>query len=552
MSATPIAEHDEQNEQQGAASIPAYDAQSEVLLDMSHITKSFPGVQALKGVSLSVRAGEVRALLGENGAGKSTLMNILDGVFSEYGGSIRVAGQPVTIHSPREAQALGIAMIHQELHLVPELSIADNIFLGRELRTRWGTLDRPRMNALVKELLAELDLHLSPTQPVRLARVAEQQLIEVAKALSLNARILIMDEPTSALADAETQRLFTVIRQLSARGVAILYISHRLEELPQIAHTVTVMRDGELIGTHPLAGVSRADLIAMMVGRPLQEFFSEEQSDESVTPLEALRVEKLTLPSDPARLRRPLHDISFSVRSGEIVGLAGLLGAGRTETLETIFGVHPDYLGHIKVEGRTLRMRSPRQAIRRGIGFITEDRKGQSLITQLSVRFNISISALDRFAPWMLINQRREHAAVSDAIRDFHVKTAGPAVIVDTLSGGNQQKVALAKSLLTHPHILLMDEPTRGIDVGAKSEIYALMRQLTKAGMSILMASSELPELLAMCDRILVLCEGRLTGEFRRGEATQDMLLEAATTHLDSESPPNGVEQRSQLTHQSR
>ncbi|MBV9230436.1 MAG: sugar ABC transporter ATP-binding protein, partial [Chloroflexi bacterium] len=483
------------------------------LLEMMDITKSFPGVQALKGVSLKVRAGEVRALLGENGAGKSTLMNILDGVFSDYGGEIHIDGHPVSIRSPRDAQKLGIAMIHQELNLVPELSVADNIFLGRELHTPLGTIDRKRMQRKAAELLAELDVTTPPVRPVYLTRIAEQQLVEVAKALSLNARILIMDEPTSALADAEVQRLFKVIRQLSARGVAILYISHRLEELPEIAHSVTVLRDGELIGTHPLASVTRADLIRMMVGRPLQEFFSKGEStiDQS---RELLRVEHLSLSTDPAQGNRPLHDVTFTLHAGEIVGLAGLMGAGRTEVLETIFGVHPRHLisGHVYLDGQPLDARSPRQAIRRGLAFISEDRKGQSLVTLLSVGFNISLAALRRFTNWLLVNQQRERTAVTASIRDLQIKTPNATTIVNNLSGGNQQKVALAKCLLTHPRVLLLDEPTRGIDVGAKAEIYEQMNQLVSNGIGIIMVSSELPELLAMCDRILVLCDGRLTG----------------------------------------
>ncbi|HLZ58166.1 MAG TPA: sugar ABC transporter ATP-binding protein [Ktedonosporobacter sp.] len=501
------------------------------LLEMVRITKSFPGVQALKEVSISVRAGEVRALLGENGAGKSTLMNILDGVFSEYGGEIRLDGHPVSIRSPRDAQKLGIAMIHQELNLVPELSVSDNIFLGRELRTPLGTIDLKRMQHKTAALLAELDVTISSTRPVRMARVAEQQLIEVAKALSLNARILIMDEPTSALADAEVQRLFKVIRQLSARGVAILYISHRLEELQEIAHSVTVMRDGELIGTHALADVARADLIPMMVGRPLQEVFPKGESTVR-RDQELLRVEHLSLSVDKGGSNRALHDLSFTVHAGEIIGFAGLMGAGRTEVLEAIFGVHPRRLlsGHVYVKGKLLDARSPRQAIRRGLAFVTEDRKSQSLVTILSVGFNITLAALRRFTRGMLVNQQQEQVAVVDAIHNLRIKTPGSTTMVNNLSGGNQQKVVLAKCLLTNPQVILMDEPTRGIDVGAKSEIYEQMSRLVSAGMGIIMVSSELPELLGMCDRILVLSDGRLTGEFQRGEVTQEMILEAATT----------------------
>lgn len=500
------------------------------LLEMIDITKSFPGVQALKGVSLSVQAGEIRALLGENGAGKSTLMNILDGVFPEYGGKILLDGQPVTIRSPRDAQKLGIAMIHQELHLVPELSVAANIFLGRELRTARGTLDNKRMQQQTAELLARLEIVIPPTRPVRSLRLAEQQLIEVAKALSLNARILIMDESTSALADAEVERLFRIIRQLSASGVAILYISHRLEELAGLAHSVTVLRDGEFIGTHPLASVSRSDLIRMMVGRPLQEIFPKGE-DPSKAKREILRVEHLSLSRNQGDSNRPLHDLSFSLHAGEIVGFAGLMGSGRTEVLEAIFGVYPRrrVSGNVYLNGKRLNARSPHQAIRRGLAFATEDRKSQSLITLLSVGFNITLAALKRFTPGTLIHQKKERLAVIEAIRNLRIKTPNASTEVNTLSGGNQQKVVLAKCLLTNPQVILLDEPTRGIDVGAKAEIYEQMSRLAQSGIGILMVSSELPELLGMCDRILVLCDGWLTGEFQHDEVTQEMIMEAAT-----------------------
>lgn len=504
-------------------------SQGSVALEMHHISKKYPGIDALKGVSISVQAGEVRALLGENGAGKSTLMNVLSGSVSDYGGEIVIDGKSHTIRTPRDAQRLGIAMIHQELNLVPELSVSDNIFLGREMRNRWGVIDRPAMHREAARLMAELDLVVPPTRLIRLTRIAEQQLIEVSKALALDARILIMDEPTSALAEAEVQRLFTVIRQVSSRGVAVIYISHRLEELSQIADTVTVLRDGELIGTRPMADVSRTELIRMMVGRPLSDLFPKTESRSGSN---LLRVENLGLQGDPAVARRALHDITFSLQAGEILGLAGLMGAGRTEVLETIFGVHAARVvrGQVFVQDRLFTRRSPRRAIRRGMAFITEDRKGQSLINILSVRFNISLSALNRFVRLLFIDRNREGTAVTRSIRELQIKTSSPAALVDNLSGGNQQKVVLAKCLLVQPRVLLMDEPTRGIDVGAKAEIYELMNRLSGEGIGILMVSSELPELLAMCDRILVLCEGRVTAEFARGEATQEAILDAATS----------------------
>jgi ribose transport system ATP-binding protein len=512
------------------ATVPIDPAEPNALaLRLTSMSKSFPGVVALSDVSLSVRRGEVRALLGENGAGKSTLMNILSGAFSEYEGAIEIDGRAVAIRSPRSARELGIAMIHQELHLVPELSVADNFFLGREPRSWWGKLDRKSMHRETARYLAELDLAVAPGRPVGLAKVAEQQLIEVAKAISLDARILIMDEPTSALAEVEVQQLFAVIRRLSGRGVSIIYISHRLEELPQIAHTVSVLRDGRMIGTLPIADATRRELIEMMVGRPLQTFFPPQQT--RVEPRELLRVERLGLTTDQATSRRSLHDISFTLHAGEIVGIAGLMGAGRTEVLETLFGVHParSARGNIFLDGQATHIRSPRGAIARGLAFVTEDRKAQSLITSLSVRFNITLSALRRFVRGLIIDRAKERGAVTDSIRELRIKTPSAGAIVNNLSGGNQQKVAIAKCLLARPRILLMDEPTRGIDVGAKAEIYALMKRLVADGLGIVMVSSELPELLALCDRILVLCEGRITAEYARGTANQAQLMEAAT-----------------------
>ena len=501
-----------------------------VVLAMRDITKTFPGVRALNEVSLTVHAGEVHALLGENGAGKSTLMNILSGVFADYDGTIEVAGEHAAIRHPRDAQQLGVAMIHQELNLVPELSISDNLFLGRERRTAAGTIDRRRMHQRSAELLAELGLTLDPRRPVRQCRIAEQQLIEVAKALSIETRVLIMDEPTSALADAEVQRLFTVIRNLAANGVAVIYISHRLEELFEIADTVTVLRDGEYIDTRPMAETSRAELIRLMVGRPLGEMFPRTGGSTDSAP-EVLRVRELHLRADRASGRVALHGVSLHVRAGEIVGLAGLMGAGRSEVLETIFGVHPrhDTSGDITLLGRPYRPRSPRDAIRRGCALVAEDRKSQSLVLLNTVRFNASLASLRRFVHWRTIAGRRERAAVVRTVKELRVKTPSISALVNNLSGGNQQKVVLGKWLLTDPKLILLDEPTRGIDVGAKAEIHGLMNRLAMQGAGLLVVSSELPELLAMCDRIIVLCEGRVTGEFRRDEATQERVLEAAT-----------------------
>ncbi|MER6951664.1 sugar ABC transporter ATP-binding protein [Nonomuraea sp. NPDC000554] len=504
------------------------------ILAMRGIGKSFPGVRALDGVSLTVGEGEVVALLGENGAGKSTLMNVLAGVFKEYEGEIEVGGEVVQIHSPKDAQRHGIAMIHQELNLVPELSIADNIFLGREPRTRRGTLDRRTMDARTVELLGGLGLDLSPRRLIKQCKIAERQLIEVAKALSLNVRLLVMDEPTSALADAEVHRLYEVIRDLTGRGVGIVYISHRLEELEEIADRVVVMRDGAYVGDRPMAGTSRDELIQLMVGRPLGELFP--RTDTSAAGEVLLRVEGLSVPGDPAAGRTALHDLSLDVRRGEIVGVAGLMGAGRSELLETLFGVHRPARGAVTLGGSPYRPRGPGQAIRRGVALVAEDRKAQSLVLANTVGFNASLSSLRQFARFGtvfgtvfgLVDRKREAAAVTEQVDELRVKTPGLRFTVGNLSGGNQQKVVLAKWLLTSPELILMDEPTRGIDVGAKAEIHALMASLAASGKGVLVASSELPELLAMCDRVLVLCEGRLTAEFPRGGATQEAILEAA------------------------
>ena len=504
-----------------------------VLLTMRAVSKSFPGVRALRGVDLTVHAGEVVALLGENGAGKSTLMNILARVHTDYTGGIEIGGEPVSIHSPREAARHGIAMIHQELNLVPEMSIADNVFLGREPRTTRGTIDRRAMSARTRELLDRLGLKLSPRTLVRNCRIAEQQLVEVAKALNLNLRLLVMDEPTSALADSEVHQLFTVIRDLTAHGVGVIFISHRLEELAEIADSVTVLRDGAHVGHRVMTETDQAELVALMVGRPLDELFpraADQRSDGEVR----LAVGGLRLTPEPGSGTRPLRGLDFSVRAGEIVGLAGLMGAGRTEVLEALYGAFGRVGGEVRIDGKRYRPLRPRRAIRRGVALVAEDRKAKSLVLDNTVRFNITLAALDRYLrPWRTVDSRRERADVAARIDELRVKTPSQTTIVGNLSGGNQQKVVLAKCLLTNPSVLLLDEPTRGIDVGAKAEIHALMNTLAERGTAILVVSSELPELIGMCDRILVLCEGRLTGEFHRDPrhgppADQEAILTAA------------------------
>ena len=498
------------------------------MLEIRSVSKSFPGVQALHDVSFTVERGEVHALVGENGAGKSTLMKILSGVYADYEGEVLLEGSPLVLRNPRDAQQRGIAIIHQELNLVPELTVAENIFLGSELHTPYGTLDSARMQRETNTLLDRFNLSIPPDRPIKWLRVGEQQLAEVAKALALQARLLILDEPTSALSDSEIERLFAVIAGLKQQGVTMIYISHKLDEIFRIADRVTVLRDGEYIGTRPIGETRPQELIRMMVGRALADLFPKEKVDPGD---ELLRVEQLGLAADRRQGSRSLRDISFSLRHGEIVGVAGLMGAGRTELLETLYGVYPRsrISGRILIQGTEQQFASPQDAIAAGIAFVTEDRKNQSLILKLPVAENMTLAALKRFLSGGFIRQRAEATAVQRSIEQLHIKTPSAAVGVDTLSGGNQQKLALAKCLLTEPRIFLLDEPTRGIDVGAKAEIYALVSHLAQEGAAVLMASSELPEILAMCDRVLVMCEGELTAELSRAEATQERIMEAAT-----------------------
>ena len=498
------------------------------MLEISNVTKRFPGVRALHDVSFEVRRGEIHALIGENGAGKSTLMKILSGVYASDEGELRIDGRPLQLTGPRDAQRNGIATIHQELNLIPELSIAENIFLGSEPRTAAGLLDTRRMEADAQALEQRLNLALPASRPVKWLRVGEQQLVEVAKALSLNARLLILDEPTSALSQTEIDRLFAVIAALKEQDVTMIYISHKFDEIFRIADRVTILRDGEYIATLPIAETTERQLIQLMVGRSLTELFPK-----ATAPIaeDVLRVEKLSLRPTEQTGGRPLHDISLTLRRGEILGIAGLMGAGRTELLEAMFGVYParQVTGTITVAGRVRRINSPRAAIRSGLAFVTEDRKHQGLVLKLSVHHNMTLAALDRFLRFDIIRQRAERTAVRASIDQLRIKTPAPTTEVEKLSGGNQQKVVLARCLLTQPDVLLLDEPTRGIDVGAKAEIYGLISRLAQGGAGIIMASSELPELLSMCDRVLVLCEGRLTAELSREEATQERIMAAAT-----------------------
>ena len=487
------------------------------MLSARGIAKAFPGVQALDGADLDVRAGEVHAVVGENGAGKSTLMKILTGVYAADAGQILIDGQPVHIAGPRQAIALGISMIHQELNLAPNLSVAENIFLGRA-PIRAGFVQWRRLIADAEALVARLSIDLDVRASVEDLSVARQQMVEIAKALSLDARVIIMDEPTSALTERETDVLFELIGRLKAEGVAIVYISHRLEEIFRIADRVTVLRDGRLVGELPIAEATPQRLIAMMVGRELVTLFPKEPVEIGPPVLEVRHLSRAGA----------LDDISFVLRRGEIVGLAGLVGAGRTELARALFGADPIDAGEIRIDGRPVRIRSPRDAIRHGLAFVTEERKLYGLVLGMTVRENATLASLGELTRLGFVDFARERRIAQEYVRRLDIRTPGIEQEVVNLSGGNQQKVVIARWLATRPRVLILDEPTRGIDVGAKAEVHALMSRLAREGLAILMISSELPEILGMSDRILVVRQGRLSGEFARSEATQEKILACA------------------------
>jgi ABC-type sugar transport system ATPase subunit len=505
------------------------------LLRVEQISKSFPGVLALQNVSLEVHPGEALGLVGENGAGKSTLMKILSGVYQPDGGEIVFDGKPIVLHNPRQAQGLGIAIIYQEFNLMPNLSVEENVFVGREPNTgkfvRWRALRRQ-----TEELLEQLGVHLNPGAIVRDLSVAEQQMVEIAKALSLNARLVIMDEPTSALTDTEVTALFAIIRELKRRGLAVIYISHRLEEIFSICDRVTVLRDGQLAGNLPIAEATPDRIVRLMVGRPLGDLFRPEEAERRLeilaerSPAPVLEVHHLsrtgTVQDEAAIV---LEDVSFSVRPGEIVGLAGLVGSGRTEVARAIFGADDYDRGEILIDGQPVHIASPRQAIRLGIGLVPEDRKLQALVLNLAIRENIALSILDRLSRFGIVRFGAERALARRMVEALRVRTPSIEQKVLNLSGGNQQKVVIAKWLALRPKILIMDEPTRGIDIGAKAEVHGLMHKLAADGVAILMISSELPEIVGMSDRVLVMRQGRIAGELPRNKASQEAIMTLAT-----------------------
>ena len=492
------------------------------LLEMHEINKHFPGVHALKDAHFDVRPGEVHALIGENGAGKSTLIKIVSGVYQPDTGNIQLEKQPVHFADPREAQYAGIATIYQELGLYPELSVAENIFMGHApMKKRLGfeTINWEQMETEAEALLAELNIqNLDVQAKVGTLNVGNRQRVEIAKALSLDARILIMDEPTAALTESDVEQLFSIVRLLRERGVSIIYISHRLNEVFELADRVTVLRDGEYIGTHEVKDTSESELISMMVGRTIDNLFPKQDADIGDVVLEVRNLN-----------RPPLtRDISFSVRAGEIVGLAGLVGSGRSETAQVIFGVLPAESGEILLGGEPVKISRPSEAVEYGIGYVPEDRGHQGLIREMTIRENTSMPVLKTVSKNTFINRGKERQLANRSIQQLSIRATGPDQITNKLSGGNQQKVVVSKWLASNPKLLIMDEPTRGIDVGAKAEIHRLMSRLAaEEGLAILMISSELPEILAMSDRILVMREGRLVGEFTREQATQEVIAHA-------------------------
>ena len=506
--------------------MPAENANRTPLLKMAGIGKEFSGVRVLDGVDFELAGGEVHVLAGENGAGKSTLIKILAGVYPDYEGRITLEGQTVRFVSPQQARAGGIAVIYQEISLVGSLSVADNVLLGREITGRVGWIDREAQNREARRILAELDLEIDVGLPVEQYPLSVQQMIEIGRALSVSARVIVMDEPTSSLTEPEVRRLFDLIEKLKARGCGIIYISHKMEEIYRLADRITVLRDGRLIATEQAGKLSENELVRLMVGREIADHFPERRGRPGETVL-SVRNFSVPVPGESGRLA--VENCSFELRAGEIVGLAGLQGSGNSELLHGLFGSYGSRVsGEVTFNGTPFILSGPAESIRAGLALLTSDRKAAGCVGCLSLEWNVSLAALKIFSPRHWLDLAAERAAVRESFDKFRIKAASPRQIVDTLSGGNQQKVLLARWQMTGPRIFLLDEPTRGVDVGVKHEIYELMNRWTEAGCAILLITSEMPELLAMSDRILVLSRGRVSAEFSRGEATQEKILAAA------------------------
>ncbi len=498
----------------------------EALLRLNAITKSFGGVRALKGVSFELRQGEVHAIVGENGAGKSTLIKIITGAHQRDSGTIEIRGRKIDANDPSAARAMGVAVIYQQPALFPDLTVAENIALRLEQGGAWRVLKWGERRSRAKQLLERVGAGISADALVRHLTMPEQQLVEIASALGGDAKILILDEPTASLSDREVDNLFRVIRELRTQGVGMIYISHRLDELPKIADRVTVLRDGTYIDTRAVAEVDRAEMIRLMVGRSLDAVFPKVEVAPGAVVLETIRV---------GRPESGVQNVSLTVRAGEILGLAGLVGAGRTELARILFGLTPATEGEILLRGERIIIDSPAYAIERGIAYVPEDRRRHGVILEMPVDANTTLAILSRIARFGLIDVGEERSVASDYVTRFGIKTPSLDVPVGNLSGGNQQKVSLARWLATKPSVIVLDEPTQGVDVGAKAEIHRLMGELARQGLAIIMISSELPEVLGMSDRIAVMHGGRIVGVLARGEATQEKVLELALGHVPGE-----------------
>ncbi|MBK5444220.1 sugar ABC transporter ATP-binding protein [Peribacillus sp. TH24] len=488
-------------------------------IEMKNIYKAFGQNKVLEGVQFSLEAGEVHALMGENGAGKSTLMNILTGLHKHDQGTIEINGKETSFKDSKEAEEAGMAFIRQELNIWPEMTVLENLFIGKEMVNAFGVLRNKQMKARAKEIFKTLNISLPFDKEAGLCSVGEQQMIEIAKALMTDAEVIIMDEPTAALTDREIEKLFEVMKGLTKKGVSLVYISHRMEEIFAICDRITVMRDGKTVDTKRIKDTNFDEVVQKMVGRELEDRFPHREAHLGEVVLDVKGLTKKGL----------FEDIHFAVRKGEIVGVAGLMGAGRTEIMRALFGVDQIDSGEITVEGKKVSIRKPTDAVRYGLAFITENRKEEGLILDFSVRENIGLPNLKSFAPSGLVKTEDEKKFAEMMIKRLHVKTSSTETIIGNLSGGNQQKVVIAKWIGTSPKVLIMDEPTRGIDVGAKREIYELMNELTERGIAIIMVSSELPEIVGMSDRILVVHEGKIAGELKKQEVTQEKIMALAT-----------------------
>jgi len=490
-------------------------------LEMKNIYKSFSGVKVLQDVTLQIKPGEVHALMGENGAGKSTLMKILMGIYKVDAGMICMSGQEVAMHGPKDAMTKGIAMIHQELNTILDMEVAENVFMGRELlqNKTLRLVDKNKMRAETQRYFDELEIDINPKANMRTLSVAQMQLVEIVKAISVQSRIIVMDEPTSAITEKEAEILFKQIERLKKQDVAIIYISHKMNEIFKISDTISVLRDGHFIGTKASTQLSEDELIKMMVGREITEIYPKEETARGAIILEVKNLSR----------KKHVQDASFSLHEGEVLGIAGLIGAGRSELVETIFGMYPKTGGEILINGKPITLKSPADAIRHKIALITEDRKLTGLNLVGTVKENISLASLQALAHGGILDKKRELEIADKYIKELGIKTPSADVLVGNLSGGNQQKVVLAKWLLAQPDIIIFDEPTRGIDVGAKRDIYILINELAKAGKAIIVISSEMAEIIGICDRTLVMCEGQITGELYRSQFSQELIMAYAS-----------------------